>query len=188
MSLSGPQAPRLTAIHADRAPSPGGCAVQTIKTAIERLESVRYARDTVYMSLSHNSLRRAGRAGAASVSEDPAPIVINPARGVVPQASAASVDARLATLWALATSSGLRVRSKPILARGHDQTLFAAHNNAPAKAEGSPDPAQYSAISHALVRDFVPVSEQHFADEDAIDRMSIRPLNIRHSACPDRCR
>jgi hypothetical protein len=42
--------------------------------------------------------------------------------------------------------------------------------------------APYSAISHALVSDLVPLSEQHFADEQAIDRISIRPVNIRHSA------
>jgi hypothetical protein len=37
---------------------------------------------------------------------------------------------------------------------------------------------------HALVSDFVPLSEQHFADEHAVDRTSMRPVNIRHSADP----
>jgi hypothetical protein len=39
-----------------------------------------------------------------------------------------------------------------------------------------------SAIPHALVSHFVPLSEQHFADEHAIDRTSIRLVNIRYSA------
>jgi hypothetical protein len=47
-----------------------------------------------------------------------------------------------------------------------------------------PTGAPYSASPHALVSDFVPLSEQHFEDEHAIDRISVRPVNIRHSADP----
>ncbi len=56
--------------------------------------------------------------------------------------------------------------------------IYCAPPVTPTRCVGAP----YSAIPHALVSHFVPLSDQHFADEHAIDRTSIRPVNIRYSA------